>query len=589
MRLAGNRGVPPAFEVDCSVVETASRANNPHMAALACHNAIVHGLEDRFVKPNHSQLHDLVRRGVEFARSNSDIELECDLRIDEARVLVDEGSVDHAIEVLESARALVRTRRPIDRTVAAAIGVKLLELGNFRDAANYLAQAIDQAHGELAEATTPSMRSQILQSIGELPRANAYALAMSNRLREAVDCLEWNRLEALFMFDAVRVSATRSRPDLTAVGCPVAVLISCPHGACWVLDDYVSDPTRIDLSVSSANIVAIAIANMAATDCLTFDDNGYFPPPVSPGILAASLNLISDDDVFRTAWEHFETVGRPHIVEPLACELRRRGIRRLVLSGPTILPDLPIGDLIDGVETIMSPGLRFSCTKPIGQRCVPIDSEALEAFVPFPNDPPGALTEAIAEVAIWGSKAAVAIGSAATARAVGSSKAMIRIIPSHGNRATMNGAVVQLFDGGWSPFAVSAGESFHDALIVLNTCTGSIAGAEEIHDSGLRAPTVLLVRGARAVVATRWPTRDDAALVFGCRFVELLKAKSDLVSAFHGAKTWLRDATAGQLENWSQGLTPAAHNLLDGGGLFTAPASRPFTDPIHWANYVLWV
>lgn len=92
-----------------------------------------------------------------------------------------------------------------------------------------------------------------------------------------------------------------------------------------------------------------------------------------------------------------------------------------------------------------------------------------------------------------------------------------------------------------------------------------------------------LVAGARAVVATQWAVEDLPTLFLMGHFYAQLAATpgADPATALRDAQCWLREATAAELARSGAGLDGMAAPPGQ-------PSARPFSDPRHWAGFVIF-
>lgn len=92
-----------------------------------------------------------------------------------------------------------------------------------------------------------------------------------------------------------------------------------------------------------------------------------------------------------------------------------------------------------------------------------------------------------------------------------------------------------------------------------------------------------LVAGARTVVATQWAVEDLPTLFLMRRFYAQLAAMpgADPATALRDAQCWLREATSAELARSGAGL----EEMDEPPG---QPLARPFSDPRHWAGFVIF-
>ncbi len=131
-------------------------------------------------------------------------------------------------------------------------------------------------------------------------------------------------------------------------------------------------------------------------------------------------------------------------------------------------------------------------------------------------------------------------------------------------------------------------------LAVLSACQTGLTEFERVPDEVIGLSAGFLQAGVPGVVATLWPVNDRSTAVLVAEFYRLLLTeRQDPASALHGARGYLRDATARGLAEWfersyedSGGTDLAAYEAAADFRARPDPAGRPYADPVYWAGFV---
>ena len=99
----------------------------------------------------------------------------------------------------------------------------------------------------------------------------------------------------------------------------------------------------------------------------------------------------------------------------------------------------------------------------------------------------------------------------------------------------------------------------------------------------------LQIAGASYTISTLWNVPMVSAIVFADHFYTLLAQGADIIGAFHGAMTCVREYTISQTRYLMERMAAigAPQDLLREIYTMTVGREYPFQDQLHWAGYVL--
>ena len=131
-------------------------------------------------------------------------------------------------------------------------------------------------------------------------------------------------------------------------------------------------------------------------------------------------------------------------------------------------------------------------------------------------------------------------------------------------------------------------------LAVLSACQTGLTEFSRVPDEVIGLPAGFLQAGIPGVVATLWAVNDLSTAVLVAEFYRLLLTeRQDPATALHGARGFLRDATARGLADWferryddSAGTDLAAYEAAAEFRSRPDPGDRPYADPVYWAGFV---
>ena len=130
-------------------------------------------------------------------------------------------------------------------------------------------------------------------------------------------------------------------------------------------------------------------------------------------------------------------------------------------------------------------------------------------------------------------------------------------------------------------------------LAVASACQSghyaTIGGADEF--TGL--PAGFLLAGAACAIVTLWQVNDLVTAILMVRFYELLLGleggsgpAGSPVAALRKARTWLRQLTAKQLDDFIQ-MHPRLADTFDQSAT-RHNSSTPYASPQYWASFTAW-
>ena len=130
-------------------------------------------------------------------------------------------------------------------------------------------------------------------------------------------------------------------------------------------------------------------------------------------------------------------------------------------------------------------------------------------------------------------------------------------------------------------------------LVVLSACESGLPDVER-DDELVGLPTAAIEAGARGVVSSLWPVREDATALLMARFADASFLRHLPPSrALRDAQLWLRSATGAELSAFvnarirgiagSAALAKSYDSLM--ATLEVDPSEKPFADPYFWAAF----
>jgi CHAT domain-containing protein len=134
-------------------------------------------------------------------------------------------------------------------------------------------------------------------------------------------------------------------------------------------------------------------------------------------------------------------------------------------------------------------------------------------------------------------------------------------------------------------------------LVSLAACETAIAGDQSITAEYVGLTSGFLTRGVSLVLSTLWTVGSTASALLAIEFYRQLLAGQPEPIALGSAKTWLRQCSARQLQQFyaaelqhypedEDELRPFLHDQID--ELDTMePNARPYAHPYYWASFTL--
>lgn len=136
-------------------------------------------------------------------------------------------------------------------------------------------------------------------------------------------------------------------------------------------------------------------------------------------------------------------------------------------------------------------------------------------------------------------------------------------------------------------------------LAVVSACQSGHYSMDDIPDEFIGLPAGFLQAGAACAVVSLWQIDDHATALLMVRFHELLDPGHNTgtpvspVTALRQARTWLRNLTADQADNFIQAHSPLADLFDQSANEGTKPSDSdlevsPYAAPQHWAALTAW-
>jgi CHAT domain-containing protein/tetratricopeptide (TPR) repeat protein len=133
-------------------------------------------------------------------------------------------------------------------------------------------------------------------------------------------------------------------------------------------------------------------------------------------------------------------------------------------------------------------------------------------------------------------------------------------------------------------------------LVTLSACETGITDIRQSPDEYLGLPAGFLYAGAAAIVSSLWSVDDLSTMLLMERFYQIhLQGEKDIPAALRLAQKWLRDVTAGELDQrfagedealFERACMPLKNISTHFARLASRdPAHRPFAHPYYWAAF----
>ena len=123
-------------------------------------------------------------------------------------------------------------------------------------------------------------------------------------------------------------------------------------------------------------------------------------------------------------------------------------------------------------------------------------------------------------------------------------------------------------------------------LVTLSACETGITDFTSSSDEYIGLPSGFMLAGSPNVVSSLWAVNDLSTALLMIRLYQNLKNGETVSLALKHAQTWLRDATAEGLQQWSSQLTlrPTYRRQFRQFSRMVS-TEKPFASPYYWAGF----